>query len=172
MTEKEMEVVITDIIKDILREKRFPFGIPQKGIGNKRATGNLINSIKAKNVIISENMETISFDLDALNYLINVEKGRARNKTPPPIKSIMSWIKARGINIRDERGRFVKGNIINKTDAQTRLAFAISKKIGKFGIRPTNVVNIAITAIENDPRFFDLYQKEAFDKLDDKLKLD
>ena len=172
MTEKEMEVVITDIIKDILREKRFPFGIPQKGIGNKRATGNLINSIKAKNVTITENMETISFDLDALNYLINVDKGRGENRTPPPIRSIISWIKARGINIRDERGRFVKGNIINKTNAQTRLAFAISKKIGKFGIRPINIGKIAITAIENDPRFFDLYQKEAFDKLDDKLKLD
>jgi hypothetical protein len=172
MTEKEMEVVITDIIKDILREKRFPFGIPQKGIGNKRATGNLINSIKAKNVTISENMETISFDLDALNYLINVDKGRGENRTPPPIRSIISCIKARGINIRDERGRFVKGNIINKTNAQTRLAFAISKKIGKFGIRPINIGKIAIPAIENDPRFFDLYQKEAFDKLDDKIKLD
>ena len=172
MTEEQMAAVITDIIKDILLEKRFPFGIPQKGIGNKRATGNLINSIKAKNVTISENMETISFDLDAMNYLINVDKGRGTNKTPPPIKAIIRWINARGINIRDEKGRFVKGNIINKTNAQTRLAFAISKKIGKFGVRPINIGKIAITAIENDPRFFDLYQKEAFDKLDDKIKLD
>lgn len=172
MTEEQMAVVITDIIKDILREKRFPFGIPQKGIGNKKATGNLINSIKAKNVTISENMETISFDLDALNYLINVDKGRGRNLTPPPIWSIINWIKAKGINIRNEKGRFIKGNIINNTDKQTRLAFAISKKIGKFGIRPINIGSIAITAIENDPRFFDLYQKEAFDKLDDKIKLD
>ena len=172
MTEQEMAAVITDIIKGILLEKRFPFGIPQKGIGNKRATGNLINSIKAKNVTITENMETISFDLDAMNYLINVDKGRGRNKTPPPIWAIMNWIKARGINIRDERGRFVKGNVINNTNKQTRLAFAISKKIGKRGIRATNIGKIAITAIENDPRFFDLYQKEAFDKLDEKLKLD
>ncbi len=172
MTEQEMEVVITDIIKKILLEKRFPFGIPAKGVGNKKATGNLVNSIKAKNVTITENMETISFDLDAMNYLINVDKGRGRNKTPPPIWAIMNWIKAKGINIRNEKGRFVKGNIINNTDKQTRLAFAISKKIGKFGINPINIGSIAITAIENDPRFFDLYQNEAFDKLDDKIKLD
>jgi hypothetical protein len=107
-----------------------------------------------------------------MNYLINVDEGRGANKTPPPIRSIINWIKAKGINIRDDRGRFVRGNIINNTDKQTRLAFAISKKIGKFGVRPINIGKIAITAIENDPRFFDLYQKEAFDKLDDKLKLD
>ena len=167
-----MAVVITDIIKDILREKRFPFGIPQKGIGNKRATGNLINSIKAKNVIITENMETISFDLDRMNYYTNVEKGRGPNRTPPPIWAIMNWIKARGINIRDSKGKFVQGNIINNADKQRKLAFAISKKIGRFGIRATNIGSISITAIENDPRFFDLYQKEAFDNLDEKIKLD
>jgi len=172
MTEQEMEVVITDIVKGILLEKRFPFGIPQKGIGNKKATGNLINSIKAKNVVITENMETISFDLDAMNYLINVDKGRGPNRTPPPIWAIMSWIKSKGINIRNEKGRFVKGNIINSADKQKKLAFAISKKIGRFGVRATNIGRIAITAIENDPRFFDLYQKEAFDKLDEKLKLE
>jgi hypothetical protein len=172
MTEQEMEVVITDIVKGILLEKRFPFGVPQKGIGNKKATGNLINSIKAKNVIISENMETISFDLDAMNYLINVDKGRGTNKTPPPIWAIMNWIKSKGINIRDEKGRFVKGNIMNNANKQKKLAFAISKKIGKFGVRATNIGSIAITEIENDPRFFDLYQNEAFDKLDDKIKLD
>lgn len=172
MTEQEMAVVVTDIVKGILLERRFPFGIPQKGISNKRATGNLINSIKAKNVIISENMETISFDLDAMNYLVNVDKGRRSNATPPPIWAIVNWIKARGINIRDSKGKFIKGNIINSADKQRKLAFAISKKIGRFGIRATNIGSIAITAIENDPRFFDLYQKEAFDKLDEKLKLD
>jgi hypothetical protein len=117
-------------------------------------------------------METISFDLDAMNYLINVDKGRGRNRTPPPIWAIVNWIKARGINIRDSKGKFVKGSIMNSADKQRKLAFAISKKIGSRGVRATNIGRIAITAIENDPRFFDLYQKEAFDNLDEKIKLD
>ena len=165
MTEQEMEVVVTQIIKDILLEKRFPFGIPQRGIGNKKATGNLINSIKAKNVVISENMELITFDLDSLNYFINVDKGRSGNRTPPPIQPILNWIKTKGLRMRNAKGQFAKGN-------QLSLAFAISKKIGRRGIRPANIGSIAITTIENDPRFFDLYQKEAFDKLDKNIKLE
>lgn len=160
-----MAVVITDIVKGILLEKRFPFGIPQRGIGNKKATGNLINSIRATNVVITQNMETIFFDLDALNYFINVDKGRSGNRTPPPIEPILRWVKTRGLRMRNAKGQFAKGN-------QLSLAFAISKKIGRRGIRPANIGSIAITAIENDPRFFDLYQKEAFDKLDENIKLE
>ena len=165
MTELEMEVVVTQIIKDLLLEKRFPFGIPQRGIGKKKATGNLINSIRATNVVITENMETISFDLNSMNYYINVDKGRFGNRTPPPIEPILKWVKTKGLRMRNAKGQFAKGN-------QLSLAFAISKKIGRRGIRPANIGKIAITAIENDPRFFDLYQKEAFDKLDKNIKLD
>jgi len=165
MTEQEMEVVVTDIIKGILLEKRFPFGIPQRGIGNKKATGNLINSIRATNVVITENMEQITFDLNSMNYYINVDKGRFSNRTPPPIEPILKWVKTRGLRMRNAKGQFAKGS-------QLSLAFAISKKIGRRGIRPANIGKIAITAIENDTRFFDLYQKEAFDKLDKKIKLD
>ena len=165
MTEQEMEVVITDIVKGILLEKRFPFGIPQRGIGNKKATGTLINSIRATNVVITENMEQITFDLNAMNYFINVDKGRFGNRTPPPIEPILKWVKTKGLRMRNAKGQFAKGS-------QLSLAFAISKKIGRRGIRPANIGNIAITAIENDPRFFDLYQKEAFDKLDKNIKLE
>ncbi len=153
MTEQEIELEITEIIKGILLEKRFPFGVPQRGIGNKRATGNLINSIKVKNVILSENYDNLQFDVDGLYYLLYVDKGRDPLKVPPPIQPILNWIRRKGINIRDEKGRFTKGTIINSNKKQLGLAFAISKSIGKRGIRATNVMTLTREALVKDERF-------------------
>lgn len=52
-----------------------------------------------------------------------------RNKMPP-LKPIMDWVKARKIRLRDEKGKFKKGNY--KT-----LAFIIQKRIFAQGIKPS-----------------------------------
>jgi len=182
MTEQEVELEITNVIKNILLEKRFPFGIPQKGIGNKKATGSLINSISVKNTKFSRNSDNIinniEFDIDGLYYLLYVNKGRGANKTPPPIQSILNWIKTKGINIRDDKGRFTKGTIINNNKKQLSLAFAISKKIGSRGIRATNIGTLTKEALLKDQRFKDMIigevkidaTKEIQDKIDELIK--
>lgn len=156
MTEQEIELEITEIIKGILLEKRFPFGVPQRGIGNKKATGNLINSIKVKNAVLSPNYDNLQFDVDGLYYLLYVDKGRDPLKVPPPIQPILDWVKRKGINIRDEKGRFTKGTIINNNKKQLGLAFAISKSIGKRGIRATNIMTLTREALLKDERFKNL----------------
>ena len=52
-----------------------------------------------------------------------------RNKMPP-LKPIMDWVKARKIRLRDDKGKFKKGNY--KT-----LAFIIQKRIFAQGIKPS-----------------------------------
>jgi len=52
-----------------------------------------------------------------------------RNKMPP-LKPIMDWVKARKVRLRDEKGKFKKGNY--KT-----LAFIIQKRIFAQGIKPS-----------------------------------
>jgi len=48
----------------------------------------------------------------------------------PPLKSILDWVKARGIRFRDKEGRFTRGNY--KT-----IAFFLQRRIWAQGIKPT-----------------------------------
>lgn len=162
-----LENIIAEVMKDILLQKRFPFGIKQRGISNKKATGNLIDSIKIKNVILSEDIEELTFDVDALKYFLYVDKGRNIGKIPN-IGKIRQWILDKKIRIRDKKGRF-----ITKSDENLdRAAFGISKGLENNPIRPSNIIKISKIEIKNNPTFIKLYSEAAFEKLDDKIKLD
>ena len=48
----------------------------------------------------------------------------------PPVKPLSEWAKKRGIRLRDEKGRFKKGNY-------NSIGYLISRKIYKEGIKPS-----------------------------------
>jgi hypothetical protein len=58
-----------------------------------------------------------------------------------PIKPLMSWIRAKGMNKNKKSGKFEKFNI-------KKVAFAISKNIQKFGIAPTYFYDKAFEVFE------------------------
>ncbi len=126
----ELAEKFEQILKDNLA-KPYPyapgyFGQKQStGIRNMKVkTGNLYNSIN-----VSYNPATNQILVNMLNYWQYVNDGRKPGKYVP-LKPLMDWIKTKGMN-RDPRGRFKKFNVKGT-------AFAISKSIQKFGIRPTN----------------------------------
>lgn len=90
----------------------------------KKKTGSLYNSIRATFDPESDQIKVVM-----LEYWKYVNDGRKPGHYVP-IKPLMDWIKVKGFN-RDTRGRFKKFNIKGT-------AFAISRNIYKFGIRPTN----------------------------------
>lgn len=111
----------------------------QTGIRDmKKKTGNLYNSIRVSFDPTSDQVKVVM-----LNYWRNVNDGR-KPGTYVPIKPLMEWIKVKGMN-RDVKGRFKKFKIKGT-------AFAISKSIQRYGIRPTNFYDNA----------FDVFQ-EAFE---------
>jgi hypothetical protein len=113
---------------------------PSTGKRNmKIKTGNLYNSIN-----VSFNPETNRMKVSMLEYWRYVNDGRQPGKYVP-LKPLMDWMRRKGMN-RDPKGRFKKFNIKGA-------AFAISKSIQKFGIRPTNFYDDS----------FDVFVKE-FDK--------
>lgn len=83
----------------------------------KDATGNLINSLDYR---IKEDADGITLLLESEDYLQWVDKGR-RPGSFPPIKPIAEWARVKGI---DEKA-----------------VFPIARKIFKFGIKPTNVLD-------------------------------
>ncbi len=111
----------------------------------KKRTGNLYNSIK---VSFDPNADVIRVAM--LNYWKYVNDGRKPGDYVP-IKPLMDWIKTKGMN-RDPKGRFKKFKIKGT-------AFAISRSIKKFGIRPTNFYDNAFDV------FIEAFNDEAVQAL-------
>ena len=85
-----------------------------------------------------------------------VQSGRLPGKKGIPISVLEKWIKERGLQGRDKKGRFIK---------RESFAFAIQSNIKKFGIRPSNFLDVALEMIGNDPRIMELLGDEAYDDL-------
>jgi hypothetical protein len=147
--------IIESILKKTLEQKRYPFGFAKfKGVGNKVASGKLRNSIKV-NVVQKPNHSGI-IEVLAEQYAQWVQSGRLPGKKGVPISAIENWIKSRGIKGRNKKGQF----ITNRS-----FAFAIQNNIKKFGIRPSNFLDVALETIGNDPKIMELLGDEAYEEL-------
>ena len=105
MNLEKISPIIEKIIKDVLLERRYPYGWTKFGVSNKNASGNLIDYISVRTES-SKNQSTL--ELYMLYYADVVDKGRRKGEYVSPM-AIMEWIKNKGINVRDEKGRFEAG---------------------------------------------------------------
>jgi hypothetical protein len=110
------------------------------------ASGNLYKSIKSK-VIIGKNNEP-TLEITYADYFKYVNKGRKPQVKRVPLNALLEWIKIRGIQGRDKKGKFIK---------RLSLAFAMQQNIYKYGIRPANIYDKALDSLEdifdNPPSF-------------------
>ena len=106
--------------------------------GNKNVSKELYNSLRG-NVKAMANSISVEFEME--EYGIYQDQGVSGTKkkynTPysyttkmPPVKPLSEWAKKRGIRLRDEKGRFKKGNY-------NSIGYLISRKIYKEGIKPS-----------------------------------
>jgi hypothetical protein len=122
-------------------------------MGNKVASGKLRDSIKV-NVIDNGNSPII--EVLAEQYAQWVQSGRLPGKKGVPISAIENWIKSRGLQGRNKKGQFIN---------RRSFAFAIQNNIKKFGIRPSNFLDVALETIGNDPKIMELIGDEAYEDL-------
>jgi hypothetical protein len=147
--------IIETIMKKTLEQKRYPFGFAKfKGTGNKVASGKLRDSIKVVTKKVNED-ETV-IQVISEEYAQWVQSGRLPGKKGVPISALENWIKSRGLQGRDKKGKFIK---------RRSFAFAIQNNIKKFGIRPSNFLDVALEMIADDPKIMDLIGDEAYDDL-------
>lgn len=146
--------IIEEILKKTLEQKKYPYGFSKfKGVGNKVASGKLRDSITVTTQ--KSGNETI-IQVLAEQYSQWVQSGRMPGKGGVPIQALEKWIKSRGLKGRNKKGQFIS----NKS-----FAFAIQNNIKKFGIRPSNFLDVALETIGNDPRIMELLEGEAYDDL-------
>ena len=102
----------------------------------KNATGDLRQSIQAvPNVSVTDGIFT--YKLILADYYEYVDEGRKAGKQPP-IKDIIKWVRVKAALGGLDVTKNVEG-----------VAFAIARKIGKFGIKPSNFFSDVV----NDGRF-------------------
>ena len=104
---------------------------------DKKASGNLIKSIKELEIEFSNNKMIGSISL--ANYWKYVEYGRKAGKFPP-VDKILNWIKIKPVIPRPVNG-------IKPT--QKQLAFLISRKIARDGIQAGNQFKESLNIVWN-----------------------
>lgn len=93
----------------------------------KRATGELINSVRGEVVIQND---TYSAVLNVADYYKYVEWGRKRGGKMPPISAILKWVQVKPVIARPN-------TLTGRVPTQQQLAWAIAKSIQQNGIEPT-----------------------------------
>jgi hypothetical protein len=152
--------IIEKIMKKTLEEKRYPFGFAKfRGVGNKVASGKLRDSIQVVTKKVNEN-ETV-IQVISEEYAQWVQSGRLPGKKGIPVSVLEKWIKERGLKGRNKKGQFIKNR---------SFAFAIQSNIKKFGIRPSNFLDVALEMIAQDPKIMDLLEGEAYEELIDLIE--
>jgi hypothetical protein len=110
---------------------------------NKVNTGALINSIDYK---LKSTANDIQIELLANDYLINVDKGRKPGKYPN-MSAISKYASSKGI--------------------PQSAVFPIARKIFKFGIEPTFVLDKTTKEIQTSPTLQRKYEKELIENIED-----
>lgn len=131
---QEIANLIDDMIKDILRDKIYPYpkgpNTPGRlfGIGNKDASGSLINSIEVK--VIRRNTD-IAIELFANDYWQWVQSGRAAGKKPVPVSAILGWMRSRGLSGKDRNN-----DKFGALQSEVSTAYIINKGRIKKNLKP------------------------------------
>jgi hypothetical protein len=146
--------ILEQIIKDSLSQKRYPYGYAKyKGTSNKVASGRLKNSVK---VVTVKRSDEIVLQVIMEEYAQYVQSGRKSGKGGVPIKSLLQWIKDRKLKGRNKKGQYI---------TNLSFAFAIQSNIKKFGIRPSNFIDVSVEMIMSDPRITELIGDAAYEEL-------
>jgi hypothetical protein len=162
---QRLSPIIEQTIKQVLSEKRYPFGFANnRGLSDKVASGKLRNSIKAVQteqdtiVVYGPGGKPLNQTYGDWGGKGDVNLGRKAGLKGVPISALEEWITARGLKGRDKKGRFI---------TKKSFAFAIQTNIKKFGIKPSNFIELSIEALENNAKLFEEIEKITLDEIID-----
>jgi hypothetical protein len=148
LTDQALELLVKKFVEEIKKQiatKQFPYapgyngGGTQRGVGDKKASGQLYNSIQGDVEMTEDGPVAV---LSYVDYFKYVNEGRRPNVRRVPIKALLDWIKIRGVRFRSEKGRFKKGSNL-------QMAFAIQKNIFKYGVKPADIYDKGLDGIED-----------------------
>lgn len=150
---QRLGTIFINFYKQKLQQKIYPYAPgyrgegTTRGVGNKVASGQLLNSMTA--TVVTKGNGQYELVITYMDYFEAVNLGRRPNRKKVPINALLDWIKIRGVKGRNKRGRFIPS---------LSLAFAIQTNIYKYGIAPSNIYDKAYDSfealLENPPAEF------------------
>ena len=109
----------------------------------KRATGDLIRSVKGEVVVEGDVYSAV---LNVADYYKYVEWGRKAGGKMPPISAILKWVQVKPVIPQPN-------TLSGRVPTQQQLAWAIAKSIQQNGIPPTHAIrdtnDVTFRAFEN-----------------------
>lgn len=184
--------IIDKVFIDAISVKQYPFGV-SGGVGNKIASGRLLNSVQAV-----QSGDNIQVEME--DYAKYVASGR-KPGSYVPLSALMRWTKDKQINfdldspakgfrgtkrqvslafaINNKRKRdgkhfipidilvdWIKKEGIKGTfDNSKAAAFAISNSIRRFGIRPANIIDLPAEQVLENQEFVGNMEQSAVDEI-------
>jgi len=148
---QEIAELIDDMLKDILKDNIYPYPKGPKtpgrlfGVGNKDASGSLINSLEVK--VIRRNTN-IAIEIFANDYWQWVQSGRAAGKKPVPVSAILGWMGSRGISATDRNNEKY-----GALQSQVSTAYIINKARIKKKLKPLPMKVLLDWIKENNIKF-------------------
>lgn len=138
--------VFTEVYKDELR--------------NKRASGNLADSVKQTVKVNGNNYEV---EITLQDYWKYVEYGRAAGSKFPPIDAIKNWIRVKNLQVQPD----AFGGI----PTENQLTFLIARGIAEKGIPATNFLQESFdkTYLEFTDKIFQAFSDDAGSKYSELL---
>jgi hypothetical protein len=160
--------IIEEIVKNSLNEKAYQYGHPTKGMTNRVATGNLMNSIQAEAVETEPGIQIIQLTAFGKRlpdtYAYWLIEGRKPGKFPN-VTAIKDWIRnKKSFRIRDLK----TGKYLPKDEKNiNRVAFLVGRAMKENGYqnKPENFITISIEKIIADPRVMDIIGDAAVEDL-------
>lgn len=163
---ERLSPIIEQIVKQVLSEKRYPFGV-KGGKGNKVASGRLRDSIKAVQtdaqtiMVYGPGGKPLNQTYGAWGGKGDVNSGRISGVKGVPLEALEKWIKQRGLKGRDKKGKFI---------TVRSFAFAIQTNIKKFGIQPSNFIEISLDILEENKKLIEEIEKITYEELVDLIE--
>jgi len=154
MNLEQIAPLVKKEIQNALAEKRYPYGVKGTKKGNKIATGNLYNSVTVTPVQRSYGMALL---IEMADYWKEVQDGQPKG-TEVEISKLMAWIRARGFNRQKSTGKYKSFEI-------TQFAYVIQRNIYRFGVRPSNFLDVAIENILDNNEILTLLEEATYDDL-------
>jgi len=160
--------IIEEIVKSSLMQKSYQFGHPVKGMGNRVATGNLMNSIKAQVEETEPGIQAIQITAFGKRLEDTYAYWLIEDRKPgkfPNVDAIKDWIRnKKSFRIRDlKTGRYLPKDEKNVN----RVAFLVGRAMKENGFqnKPENFITISINKIIEDPRVMEIIGDAAVEDL-------
>lgn len=146
---EQMRVLLYEAVRQQLLtpyQSQGYYGGFKRGNSPRKATGSLLRALNVEwevDIEQGDPLLVVSFDGTNPEFLPEIiDQGRKPSLSYPPLDDIQNWIRVKPVYFRDERGKFTRGTLKQRT-------FLIARSIKEKGFKGINFMTKAEQQVQN-----------------------